>query len=309
MKRAIAAALALWTAGPAGAAPYGDAFWKRWGDGRAELAGYDLAFPRYGAPRRGTAVAIFVTEPFSESLRVKAGPGRRDESDAFQVLKLNLVRDFPTGLYDYNLMTSVFVGLESSGGRPAGAAAKVSFSAQEWCGQVYHQLLFEDDAMNETWHSYFEGEADGEHRHRTPRDGVSEDVLPLWARGLAAPFLQPGESRAVPVLRSLVAARLEHKPVEWTRGTLAREKTPATVAVPAGRFETDVLTADLAPGGRWTFYVERSGDRRLVKWTHSNGETAELLGAERLAYWEMNGPGFEDRLKKIGLTPRPRRAP
>ncbi|HNF59796.1 MAG TPA: hypothetical protein PLN89_09495, partial [Elusimicrobiota bacterium] len=40
-------------------APYGDAFWKHWGDGQAEVAGYDLVFPRYGHPRRGVAVAVF----------------------------------------------------------------------------------------------------------------------------------------------------------------------------------------------------------------------------------------------------------
>jgi hypothetical protein len=35
-------------------------FWQRWGDGRAELAGYDLTTPRYGALRKGVAVTIFV---------------------------------------------------------------------------------------------------------------------------------------------------------------------------------------------------------------------------------------------------------
>ena len=61
---------------PAAPSPaYGDAFWKHWGDGRAELAAYDLETPRYGEPRRGVAVAIFVTETFSSSLRVKADPG------------------------------------------------------------------------------------------------------------------------------------------------------------------------------------------------------------------------------------------
>src|SRR5690349_24451557 len=38
------------------------AFWKQWGDGQAELSGYDLTFPRYGHLRRGVAATIFVPE-------------------------------------------------------------------------------------------------------------------------------------------------------------------------------------------------------------------------------------------------------
>ena len=81
-------------------------FWDVWGDGKAELAAYDLTYPRYGESREGVAVTIFVTETFSDSMRVKADPGLHPKSDEFPVMKLNLVEDFPTGIYDYNLMTS-----------------------------------------------------------------------------------------------------------------------------------------------------------------------------------------------------------
>src|SRR5262249_61482614 len=85
---------------------FGDAFWKQWGDGRGELCGYDLETPRYGSIRHGTAVTIFVTETFSNALRVKADPGRHPKRDEFPVMKLNLVQDFATGIHDYNLLTS-----------------------------------------------------------------------------------------------------------------------------------------------------------------------------------------------------------
>ncbi len=59
-----------------GAAADADEFWSHWGDGKAELDGYALTQPRYGELREGTAVLIFVTEDFSDSLtRVKADPG------------------------------------------------------------------------------------------------------------------------------------------------------------------------------------------------------------------------------------------
>ncbi len=84
-------------------------FWKHWGDGKAELNGYSLEQPRYGAVRSGTAILVYVTEDFSDSLRVKADPGKHPASDVYPVLKLNAVRDFQTGIYDYNVMTSTFL--------------------------------------------------------------------------------------------------------------------------------------------------------------------------------------------------------
>src|SRR5215472_14166548 len=122
---------------------FGDSFWKRWGDGKGELSSYYLTFPRYGELRKGLAITVFVTETFSNSLRVKSDPGKHPKSDEFPVIKLNLVEDFSTGIYDYNLLTSAFVALAPINGRPAGAATKVSFTSQEWCGNVYGQALFD----------------------------------------------------------------------------------------------------------------------------------------------------------------------
>ena len=67
---AMCAALASSTAARA------DDFWKYWGDGKAELDGYALVEPRYGAAARRDRGAIFVTEDFSDALRVKADPGK-----------------------------------------------------------------------------------------------------------------------------------------------------------------------------------------------------------------------------------------
>ena len=113
-----------------------DGFWDHWGDGRAELAAYELAFPRYGEVRRGKATLVTVSQRFDDAQRVKPeGRGR----DSYPVLKQNLVMDFQTGIYDYNVMTSTFLRLD--GGAPLGEPVKVSMSMQEWCGHVYEQLI------------------------------------------------------------------------------------------------------------------------------------------------------------------------
>src|SRR5262249_52458683 len=170
-----------WSCSHAAADPlapvFDDAFWRRWGDGQAELAGYDLVQPRYGQKREGVALTIFVTETFSNALRVKSDPGKHPESDEFPVMKLNLVEDFPTGIYDYNLMTSTFVALKAVNGRSAGSTTKVSFSSQEWCGNVYAQALFDAASVRHESHSYFDGEADRQETLPYPEAGLAEDAL------------------------------------------------------------------------------------------------------------------------------------
>lgn len=296
-------------AAPAEPLRFDDAFWNYWGDGRAELAGYDLTFPRYGEERAGTAVAIFVTETFSNDVRVKADPGQHAPAAEFPVIKLNLVRDFPTGIYDYNMMTSAFVALVGINDRPAGAPTKVSFSSQEWCGNVYSQLLFDANTMRHTLHSYFDGEADRSERIEAPPDAMSEDALLLWARGLAAPALAPGASREVPLVRSLAVARVRHQPVVVGRATLSRSAATRRTTVPAGTIEADVFTVAMDGGRTWTIDVEHAAPHRIVKWETSDGEKAELLAADRLKYWEMNGSQFTGAVRRLGLEPRAARMP
>lgn len=287
---------------------YGSPFWEHWGDGLAELAGYDLTLSRYGAPRQGSAVTIFVTESFTNSERVKAdGPG----ADVFPVLKLNLVKDFPTGIYDYSLMTSTFVALESENGRPAGVPTKVSFSSQEWCGHAYQQLLFDGaEKLRDISHSYFQGEADQNRTLAAPNAATTEDALLVWARGLAYPRVEPGERTTVPMALALDRSRLRHVEVGLEAAELSRATATHTVTVPAGTFEVRDATAVVTgkTGARtWTFWVEVAVPYRLIGWQSTEGERAELLASTRLPYWKLNGPGGEAELAKLGLAPRGKR--
>jgi hypothetical protein len=283
-------------------------FWNVWGDGRGEVSGYDLVQPRYGPERTGTAVLIFVTETFADGLRVKSDPGRRPASEEFPVMKLNTVEDFSTGIYDYNLLISTFVALAPRHGRPAGAPTKVSFSSQEWCGNVYAQALFDSTAVRFTLHSYFDGEAD-QSRSIDGAGLFSEDALKLWARGLAWPVVASGDSTQVSMLPSLKASRLLHRPLEPLTATLAVHPGMTSITVPGGTFAVETRTATLSDGRSWNFDVEAAPPHRLIRWRGSDGEQGSYLAGERLSYWTMNGPGLESELKRLGLSPRPPRTP
>lgn len=284
-------------------------FWEHWGDGQAEVSAYDLTMPRYGELRQGTTISVVVTEPFSDSARVKADPGRHPAADEHQVIKLNLMSDFQTGVYDYHTMTSAFVLLEDRGARTAGTTTKVSFSSQEWCGQVWHQLRFDHEGIREQFHSYFDGEGDGARTLPNLPRGLSEDALWLWARGLAAPFvpLTPGTVR-VPFLPSLLSTRLQHRVLEWQEVTLAMSSTTETIFVPAGTFKVRRRTATSSDGVRRTFFVEEAAPHRVVLYEDSLGGRAALRGAERMKYWERNGQGDQQLLQGLGL-PVPDRRP
>ena len=294
---------------PGSSPVFGEEFWKRWGDGKGEVSGYDLTFPRYGELRKGVAVVVFVTETFSNSARVKSDPGKHPKSDEFPVMKLNLVQDFSTGIYDYNLMTSAFVALAPVNGRPAGSATKISFSSQEWCGDTYGQLLFDAGSARLSSHSYFDGEADQSRELSVPADTLAGDALLLWARGFAAPILAAGERREVSLVKSIRTARLNHRPIELEKAILSREAAPSRITVPAGTFEVNRRSVEIAGGPTWKISVETAEPHRLVEWETSDGEKASLLAGERLEYWRLHSEKDRGALARIGLQLRPPRTP
>jgi hypothetical protein len=160
-----------------------------------------------------------------------------------------------------------------------------------------------------TSHSYFDGEADQARSIPIPADALSGDAILLWARGLAAPLVRPGERREISFAQSLETSRLAHRPVEVVRATLSREAAHARVTVPAGTFDVERCTVEIAGGQTWKIAVEAAEPHRIVEWETSDGQKAELLGSDRLEYWKLHGEGQESFLARLGLKKRPPRTP
>ena len=204
-------------------------------------------------------------------------------------------------------MTSAFVALERFEGRAAGSPVKITFSSQEWCGHVWSQLLFDPSSARRALHSYFDGEADRGGEAEYPEDGVPEDMLWFWARGLAAPSLEAGESVEVRLLPALKRARVRHEHSSWTPATLSRAAATERVQAPAGVFEVERWTATTADGYERTFLVEAAEPHRIVRWESSEGEKADLIAGERMQYWRMNSAEHDDAVERLGLQRRPAR--
>ena len=125
---------------------------KYWYAGEAEISSYQLSQARYGELHEGTAVMVFVTEPFSPLTNAKSD---RQKKDDVSVLKLNLTKNFNTGIYPYSMMTSSFFPF-SNGEH----SLKISSSSQEWCGHTYMEMRNNPrkDKLKFKIDSYFENE-------------------------------------------------------------------------------------------------------------------------------------------------------
>lgn len=146
-----------------------DAWGKYWFQGKAEISSFDLTQYRYGEPRTGEAVLIFVTEEFSGKKQVKLDQPDKAGSDKVSVIKMNQTRDFVTGIYPYHMMLSVFTPTKEKE-----HSLKIAASSQEWCGQSFTQLnLKSGDSYQGKIFSYFEKEGDDSFSF----SGLSEDEL------------------------------------------------------------------------------------------------------------------------------------
>ncbi|MEO1414296.1 MAG: hypothetical protein AAFW00_03415 [Bacteroidota bacterium] len=129
-----------------------DQYWRQ---GKAELNRYELLQNRYRDLHPGEAVLVFVLEDFLTDKQVKNDNYRNPNSTP--ILKTNGLFRFPTGIYDYSLMLSVFTPFDVN---QFPQTLKVTHTAQDWCGQGYLQLNRQKEGYKVSSFSYFESEGD-----------------------------------------------------------------------------------------------------------------------------------------------------
>lgn len=249
-------------------------FKEYWYAGNAEITSYSLEQSRYGELREGTAVMIYVSEPFMPDLQVKA-----DNSDAstISVLKLNATKNYITGIYPYSIMTSSFYPV-----RDNGHALKVSFSSQEWCGHVYAQLNNRDD-FEIMSHSYFGTEAD-QNVHLDK--AVLEDEI--WNKIRINPKELP--IGAMEIIPSLEFIRLSHKKLKAYEATASLNAAAQTMTYEISYPELErTLTIEFMAEFPYT----------IENWTDSfkggYGQEAKVLTSKatlikriKTPYWQQN---------------------
>ena len=298
------AALILMTALPAAhsslslPAPSPD-FQRYWYDQGAEISRYSLDQSRYGEIHSGHAVLIFVTENFNPVRQVKAEePGT---PEAIPDLKLNMTRKFLTGIYPYSIMTSVFSPLAGNPLPP-----KISFTSQEWCGQVFVQLNLEAKQYRVQQRSYFEAEGD---RDFTLPAVLSEDGL--WTQIRLQPERLP--TGRLDIIPAALYARLTHTPLSPQRATAQLAKAPdrglegQPLMVYTVRFMESGRVLKIRYGTKFPHRIEGWEDSYTVA-AHFGGRklttTARRTDTLMIDYWNRHTPDDRHWRDKLGLDAR-----
>lgn len=176
---------------------------KYWYQGAGEVNTFELQQNRYRDIHPGHAVLVFVSEDFLTDSQVKND--NYSNPNSTNILKLNRIDRFTTGIYDYSLMSSVFTPVKTG---DIAHTLKVTNSSQDWCGQTFSQMNYskEKGAYNFQLRSYFENEGD---QNESVSGAFLEDELMNRIR-MGYEFLPQGEYHVIPSMSFL---RLRHKAV------------------------------------------------------------------------------------------------
>lgn len=256
-------------------APLAPAGRDYWYGGKAELNTYVVEQERYGEIRRAGQVMVFVTEDFSANKQVKLDAAPEGGDRRIPVLKLNMIRRFETGIYDYSIMQSVFTPTDTPGG-PA-RSLKTTTSIQDWCGQLFVQCNAGAEDYRVQSFSYFESEGDTDARLRP---GLLEDELWNLIR-LNPDALTDKETTVLP---SSAYARLRHKPL--------RPKD-AQIGIKRNGAESELLLTYRNIPRRLGIRFETAFPHRILGWEETDNGRLSSRGVLRQtllnAYWKHNG--------------------
>lgn len=261
-----------------------DRFDRFWYDGNAEISTYELQESRYGELRTGIRTMVFVTEPMRLTTHIKPDVTLPSE-EKIKVIKLNDLRKFATGIYDYSVMTSVFTAVEAKSVYPDMGTMKLSFSSQEWCGQVFDRIVRNPATFTGVLYSYFE--SDGETSYTFDAQGIdTEDNLWIRIRELDGPFLSEGETRTLRLIPSSWILRKMHIPPSIVQAVIVKGKPRRQDSF---RGKIDVVTFS------WTInavstevVVETKYPHLIIGWRERDGSSGTLVATSREPYWEQN---------------------
>jgi hypothetical protein len=247
------------------------AFNNYWYSGKAEITSYKLTQARYGEIHKGSAVNIFVTEDFLAQKQVKADAQKKTN---ISILKLNTSKKFNTGIYPYSLMTSTFSPIDI-----AKKALKISFSAQEWCGNTFVQLNNKDNFQID-FHSYFETNSD---KTIILKKAILENEV--WNQIRISPKKLPlGKLQIIPSFEYLA---LNHKKIQAYEAVASLQEKENFISYTI-TYPTLERTLSIKTSKEFPYYIESWEETSI-----SRGKTlttkAIKIKTILSAYWRKNG--------------------
>ncbi len=264
----------------------GNSFAEYWYAGEAEVNTYELKQSRYGEMRDGEAIMVFVTEDFSKSKHVKMDQPGKEANDKVSIMKLNFLKRFVTGIYDYSMMESVFTPIDIE---KFPHSLKTTTSSQDWCGHSFTQLNLEGEKYRYNQFSYFENEGD-----------VTEKILAdliedeLWNRLRIDPeSIKEGNYELIP---SSFYSRLSHDPLSPRQARITYNKDNEINYLVLEYMHLDrTLTIGYAPNFPY----------KILSWTEvQDGEImskGKLKSSMKSAYWGQHDNHHEFLRDSLGI--------
>jgi hypothetical protein len=251
----------------------------------AEINRYELTQMRYGEAHSGHVEFIFVTEPFLTQAQVKNESGGNPSTD---VLKLNALRTFNTGIYSYRTMTSTFQPIDLA---TFPDALKTNTSVQDWCGQAFQQLNRTPDGWRGELRSYFQKEGDLDFELS---DALLEDAIWLKLR-LDPESLPTGDLKIIP---SGVYSRFAHKPVHIEQAT-AERTIDGAMSHYVVRYDTIERALHITYDTAFP-HIVRSWEEVEAGGTTKAVLTHRIMNSE---YWSEHRASDAPKRKTLGLEP------
>ena len=258
-----------------------------WYAGTAELNSYVLKQSRYGEIREGEVVLVFVTEPFSLSKQVKLDNGQTAGKDKVSVMKLNQVRKFVTGIYDYSIMSSSFTPMDATN---YPHTLKLNTSMQEWCGHTFTQLNLQEQMYQLQEFSYFESEGDSE---RSIPVALLEEELMTRIR------LNKGQLPlgVIDLIPATLYSRFSHQELKVSKAHISKKETDAIVTYSISYVDYN---------RKLTIAVQKEFPYKIQSWTEDNGDglitEATLKKSINEPYWNQKRLVDEGMREKLQLV-------
>ncbi len=256
----------------------------------AEITSYTLSQSRYGENHPGNVELIYVTEPFLTNQQVKNESGKSGRGPSADVLKLNSMSTFNTGLYSYRTMASTFRPLDLEN---FPFALKSTTSIQDWCGQSFTQMNFDRDSWKNEIRSYFEKPADV---NRILRLAPLEETLWITLR-LNPKALPVGKFRSIPAATFLRFHHLATGPYQ----TIAKRSNNGSRSTYTLRYPSLQRVLTIVHDTKFPHVI------RSWKDTTPDGTTTATFKRQlqQVPYWNLNKPSDAALRKRLALSPHP----
>ena len=248
-------------------------FSNYWYRGEAEISSFTLQQSRYGEMRDGEVIIVFVTEDMDEMKQVKMEGPKAGLPNAIKVLKMNMANEFVTGIYKYNMMTSVFTPADY---HKHPHSLKLTSSSQDWCGQTFMQANYRGTRYEFQTFSYFGNE--GDQNFNITSTWLEDEI---WNKIRLAPNTLPlGKTQFVPSAFFLRLSHAHFKSYE-VQASLLKETERFTYIIdyPELKRKLSISFQPVFP-------------HRILGWTESidnrTETSATLLNTMMNDYWNHN---------------------